>query len=160
LRLYGRLIQPEWKTLDVVENTEAIIHAAVRSNSPGARPAVIDCTRTSEDELHVIYSSDRHLCGLAKGMVRGIASYYGEVVMVAPGACMSHGDPFGALRVPRVRGPVVTGTVETKFLEATPFAGGSIPAAPAEGGPFTFLKPPLEGGELGRIDDYRVLQLV
>src|SRR5687767_6458695 len=35
LRLYGRLVQPEWQTLDVVENTEKLIHAGVRVGNPG-----------------------------------------------------------------------------------------------------------------------------
>src|SRR5262249_739303 len=26
LRLYGKLIKPEWKTLDLIENTEPLIH--------------------------------------------------------------------------------------------------------------------------------------
>ncbi|MSU79588.1 MAG: hypothetical protein EXS16_16050 [Gemmataceae bacterium] len=54
IQLYARLLQPEWKTLDVIENTEKLIHAAVRVGNPGAKPPVLECIRTTEDELQIM----------------------------------------------------------------------------------------------------------
>ena len=80
IRLYGRLLQPGWKTLDVIENTEKLIHTAVRVGNPGAKPPVLDCIRTTEDELQIMYSSERQLCCLAKGIVKGLARHFGETI--------------------------------------------------------------------------------
>ena len=103
IRLYGRLLQAEWKTLDVIENTERLIHAAVRVGNPGASPPVLECIRTTRDELQIMYSSQRQMCSLAKGIVKGLASHFGETVSLAEDACMHKGDPFCALRVVRHR---------------------------------------------------------
>lgn len=104
LRLYGRLLESGWKTLDVVENTERLIHAAVRVGNPGARPPVLECIRSSADELQVIYSSERQLCCLAKGIIKGLAKHFQERVQVVDDACMLNGDPFCALLITRERG--------------------------------------------------------
>jgi len=165
IRLYGRLIQPTWKTLDLIENTEGIIHTAVRAANPGAKPPVLDCIRTTEDELQIMYSSDRQLCSLAKGLVKGIAAHYGETVTVADDACMQRGDPFCALHVSRVPdGPAIqehlTAAIQTGLYESTPFSGAAWPAQSTARERFAFLKPAQRGDELGRLGEYRVLQLV
>ena len=38
LRIYQPLIPSQWKTLDLVENTEAVIHRVVRQRNPEAAP--------------------------------------------------------------------------------------------------------------------------
>ena len=103
IRLYGRLLQGEWKTLDVIENTERLIHAAVRVGNPGAKPPVLECIRTTRDELQIMYASERQLCSLAKGIVKGLARHFGETVTLTEDACMLRGDPFCALQVTRHR---------------------------------------------------------
>jgi len=50
IRLYQRVIKPEWKTLDIIENTETFIHSAVRAGNPGAVPPVLDAIRISDDQ--------------------------------------------------------------------------------------------------------------
>ena len=51
LRMYSSLIHPEWKTIEVIANTEELIHATVRMRNPGARPPMLQCLRTGDDEL-------------------------------------------------------------------------------------------------------------
>jgi hypothetical protein len=157
LRLYGRLIKPEWKTLDVIENTERLIHAAVRVGNPGAQPPVLDVVRTSADELQLIYTSERKLCHLAKGILAGIASHFGESITVSDEACMHNGDPFCALRV-----------IRTSCVPATAVVAGHetvIVARQAEIGPapqprFRFLQSPALSGDIGRLGDYRVVDFL
>jgi len=36
--MYWALIEPEWKTLDLLEHTEEAIHKVVRLKNPGAQP--------------------------------------------------------------------------------------------------------------------------
>src|SRR5262245_14088226 len=134
IRLYGKLIEPEWKTLDLIENTEKLIHTAVRVGKPGAKPTVLNCVRSTRNELQILYSSDRQLCSLAKGIVKGVARHYGETVRVTDDACMLRGDPYCALQVTRVAAnePIAQAAaqVETGFyLENTPFSGTGCPAS-------------------------------
>jgi predicted hydrocarbon binding protein len=157
LRLHGRLLKPEWKTLDVIENTEPLIHAAVRVGNPGAQPPVLDVVRTSAEELQLIYTSERKLCQLAKGILAGIARHFGESIAVSEEACMHNGDPFCALRVTqRVAVPdtaMVVGT-ETVVVARHPEFGAVAPPQ------FPFLQLPALPGDLGRLDEYRVVEFL
>jgi len=101
LRLYHRVIKPQWRTLDIIENTETFIHSAVRVGNPGAVPPVLDAIRVSENELQLLYSSDRKLCKLAIGIIKGLADHFQEVIEIYKDSCMLHGDPFCTFRLIR-----------------------------------------------------------
>src|SRR5262245_58250621 len=165
IRLYGRLIEPGWKTLDLIENTEKLIHTAVRVGNPGAQPPVLNCVRSTRDELQIVYSSDRQLCGIAKGIVKGVARHYGETVRITEDACMLRGDPYCALQVTRVpANDAITqapAQLETGlYLESTPLSGAGPRSFRVGEESLPILKPALQGDELGRLADFRVLQLV
>jgi hypothetical protein len=34
--MFGHLLLPEWKTIDVIDNTEGTVHTVVRVKNPGA----------------------------------------------------------------------------------------------------------------------------
>ena len=99
IKLYQRVIKPGWRTLDIIENTETFIHSAVRASNPGATPPVLDAIRISEDELHLLYSSNRKLCKLATGIIKGLADHYDEVIEIQKDSCMLAGDPFCSFRL-------------------------------------------------------------
>ena len=101
LRLYHRVIKPQWRTLDIIENTETFIHSAVRVGNPGAVPPVLDAIRVSENELQLLYSSDRKLCKLAIGIIKGLADHFQEVIEIHKDSCMLQGDPFCTFRLIR-----------------------------------------------------------
>lgn len=101
VRLYHRVIKPDWRTLDIIENTETFIHSAVRVGNPGAVPPVLDAIRLSENELQLLYSSDRKLCKLAIGIIKGLADHFHEVIEIYKDSCMLHGDPFCTFRLVR-----------------------------------------------------------
>jgi tRNA A-37 threonylcarbamoyl transferase component Bud32 len=94
VKVAGQSIDPAWRTLDLIENTESVIHTMVRATTPEATPPVIQTARTAADEVQVIYASSRQLCRLAAGIMRGVATHYGEQVEVTQDACMLHGAPF------------------------------------------------------------------
>lgn len=71
--LYAALIDADWKLLDLLEHTEETIHRVVRIRAPGAAPPRLKCRRAAPDEVEVLYSSERKLCALAKGIVAGLA---------------------------------------------------------------------------------------
>ena len=93
IRIYGALLNPDWNILEILENTEAVIHCVVRARALGSSPPVLDTTRISETEVHVLYRSPRQLCALARGIIRGIAVQLGESVLIQDLKCMHLGDP-------------------------------------------------------------------
>src|SRR5262249_34163774 len=156
---------PEWKTLDLLENTEKLIHTAVRVGNPGARPPVLSCVRSTLDELQIVYSSERQLCRVAKGIVKGVARHYGETVHITDDACMLRGDPFCALQVTRVAAaetitPALAQLETALYLESTPPVGAGWPSPRTSAERLPFLKPPLLGAQLARLAEFRVLELI
>jgi|SRR4051812_3701318 hypothetical protein len=92
IAMYPRLIRPEWRSLDLICNTEMAIHTIVRERNPGANPAYIRCERRTPTSAQVIYHSPRRLCAFASGIVRGVARHYGEVLSIDEPTCMLRGD--------------------------------------------------------------------
>ena len=102
VKVAGGLVDRSWKTLDLLEHTESLIHTMVRSSTPGAEPPVLETVRISSHELHLIYSSRRRLCWLAGGLVRGLARHYGETITVDETSCMHRGAAFCSFVIRRV----------------------------------------------------------
>lgn len=102
LDMYWALIPPEWRTLDVLENTEKTIHDVVRLKQHGALPPYLHATRTAPDEVTIVYTSERKLCPVARGITRGIARHYNESVTIDDRTCMHRGDADCTLVVRKV----------------------------------------------------------
>ncbi|HEX7829821.1 MAG TPA: heme NO-binding domain-containing protein [Thermoanaerobaculia bacterium] len=92
LEMYWGAIQPEWRTLDVIEHTESTIHTVVRLNQRGSTPPYLRATRTAPNEVTVHYTSARKLCFVAKGITHGIAKHFNETITVEDARCMHRGD--------------------------------------------------------------------
>jgi hypothetical protein len=82
LQVYGSMIQPRWRTLDLLEHTEHTMHRVVRHASYTATPPRLLCTRTGPGEVVVHYQSERNLSSLGVGIIRGLARHYGESVRI------------------------------------------------------------------------------
>lgn len=93
LSIYGNLVKPEWRTLEVIEHTEETIHRVVRMRHPGAEPPRLHAQRTKPNEVVLTYDSPRRLCAVARGIVKGVAKQFEEVVTIDETKCMHHGDP-------------------------------------------------------------------
>ncbi len=93
IKVASPVVDPAWRTLDLIEHTEAIIHTMVRNTTPGAAPPVLETVRQSPDELHLVYSSARRLCPLAVGLMRGMAAHYKETIRIEEPSCVLRGDP-------------------------------------------------------------------
>ena len=104
LQFYGSQLDPAWKTLDLIENTEETIHKVIRRRNPGAKPPKLTCERTGPREVIVRYSSSRRMCGLAKGICRGLGAHFAEPVEVSEPACMLAGAPECRISV-KLTGP-------------------------------------------------------
>src|ERR1700730_14200308 len=59
MRMYGHLLKPEWKAIDVIDRTEGTVHAVVRVKNPEANPPKLKTQRLSPDEVLLIYTSPR-----------------------------------------------------------------------------------------------------
>ncbi len=120
IKFGSKLIRSEWRTLELIANTEDVIHTFVRQSNPGAEPPVLQCMQNSEDELHLIYGSARQMCALAKGIVRGVASYFGETIDVVETSCMLRGNPFCTLEIRRRR------DIETVIFDEATIVGPPV----------------------------------
>lgn len=99
LGLYRTLVPADWKTLDLLENTEQTIHSVVRARNPGAKPAELQVVRQSPETAELVYSSQRRLCMVAKGIIRGIADHYKEEVVITETSCMHSGSEVCKMEV-------------------------------------------------------------
>ncbi|HSQ61864.1 MAG TPA: heme NO-binding domain-containing protein [Polyangiaceae bacterium] len=99
LGMYGHLVKPDWRALDLIEHTEETIHKVVRVRNPGALPPVLHTTRISPTELRLEYASKRRLCPVARGIMKGVAAHYKERLDVTESACMLAGAPKCIMQV-------------------------------------------------------------
>lgn len=82
VKTYPALIDRKWRTLDLIRNTDQILHKVVRARIKGARPPTLRCEEVDDETLRVFYSSHRQLCALAKGIMLGVAEHYHERLVV------------------------------------------------------------------------------
>jgi len=99
LSIYRPLIKKDWKTLDLIENTEGTIHKVVRLQNPGAAPPALIAKRVSPRDVQITYNSQRKMCGIAKGIATGIAKHFNETVAITEATCMLRGDPSCVISV-------------------------------------------------------------
>lgn len=78
--MYKMLIDPEWRTLELLLNTENVMHRVVRLKNPGAEPPRLKFTQTGPNKLKLFYNSPRKMSALAKGIIKGVAAHYREKV--------------------------------------------------------------------------------
>ncbi|UYZ60493.1 heme NO-binding domain-containing protein [Hymenobacter latericus] len=76
--MYGKLLQPEWRTLEMLLHTEGVMHKRVREEHQHNAPPVLDVRRVSGTEVEIEYVSQRRMSALAVGIVRGLATYFDE----------------------------------------------------------------------------------
>jgi hypothetical protein len=103
LEIYSALIRPEWRTLDVILNTERNVHTVVRMKSRGATPPELKAVRTGPDQVILTYDSPRKMCAVAKGIARGLALHFHETIEISESACMHRGAPACVISFRRVR---------------------------------------------------------
>jgi predicted hydrocarbon binding protein len=92
VRQYAFLIKPEWTLVDFLCNTEETIHKVVRFHA-GVTPPRLMVRRIGDDRVTISYDSERKMCPLLKGIVRGAARHYNKNVSIVESRCMLQGDP-------------------------------------------------------------------
>ena len=82
LLIYSKHIDPSWRTYEMLQNTEASMHGAVKKEDNRASPPMLLVTKKGSKELIVDYYSTRRMAGVAVGIIKGIARYYQESDLV------------------------------------------------------------------------------
>jgi len=77
-QLYSSYLKPHWKTFEVLEHTELVMHGAVRRLNSTANPPILNVTKVNDKLLMIDYFSHRRMGCLAVGIIKGIARYYNE----------------------------------------------------------------------------------
>jgi hypothetical protein len=91
MSMYGHVMRPEWRTLDVLEHAERVAHSRARLKEVGFAPPFLGTNRVSEHRLVLTYSSPRKLCAFAVGIGRGLGSHFGETIATHQIVCMHDG---------------------------------------------------------------------
>jgi hypothetical protein len=92
LSMYSHLIEPEWRTLDVIEHAEKVAHGAVRKHERGAAPPYLRARRINHHKVIMTYDSPRKMCAFAVGVGLGLGKYFHENVTVQHNPCMYLGS--------------------------------------------------------------------
>ncbi len=91
MSMYHSYIQPTWRTMDMLLNTEETIHRVVRMENPDADPPRLKFVQTGEKTLALYYDSPRKMLAVARGMIDGVAEWFGEVVELEERQCDRNG---------------------------------------------------------------------
>jgi predicted hydrocarbon binding protein len=92
---------PEWKTFDVIENASGRIHDVIHKHNPNRKPPLLKAKRLSDNRMIVTYRSERKMCPVVRGIIRGMGDHFGESFVINEKACMYHGAPECVFHVTR-----------------------------------------------------------
>ncbi|MCC9166251.1 heme NO-binding domain-containing protein [Pontibacter harenae] len=86
LLIYRKHLNPEWKTFQMLQYTEAVMHGAVRREDSRTNPPILSVSKVSNKLLIIDYHSKRRMASVAIGIIKGIAQYFQEsdIVTVTP----------------------------------------------------------------------------
>ncbi|MFO8044274.1 MAG: heme NO-binding domain-containing protein, partial [Halomonas sp.] len=82
LRLAHPLIRDNWGTKELLLYTEGTIHHFVRRRMENAKPPDVFFEDQGGNVVHLHYNSPRRMPGVAKGIMRGVATHFGETVSI------------------------------------------------------------------------------
>ncbi len=92
VRTYSAFLGKDWNTLDLLENVQKQIHNMLTIKNPNAKPPNIQCRRPASNYVIISYQSDRKMCSLAKGIIKGAAKIYEDDITINETQCVNKGD--------------------------------------------------------------------
>lgn len=93
------IVRKEWKTLDILEHLQANILAPFANLEAGVAPPDIRTYRLKHGEVAIAYISQRKLCYLMKGIIRGLGKFFQEPIAFKEQICMSQDAPLCRMSV-------------------------------------------------------------
>lgn len=96
---YPVFFEPHSGSRSFLLTVNDVIHTEVKKVYPGASAPSFGLDGSAPDELVMTYDSDRRLCSLAEGFVRGAAAHFGDEVAIRRPECMKRGGGRCVLHV-------------------------------------------------------------
>ena len=96
---YPQLIDGHANMLDFLEGLDSVIHVEVAKLYPGAVTPGFSESRRDDKTLHLTYTSERKLCGLAEGLIDGAAKHYGNDFALTHSPCYNEGSDHCGLLI-------------------------------------------------------------
>ena len=122
--LYPAYYEESADTFTFLLGIEEHIHELVRATIVGASPPELRVQPFGEVGVLVSYTSERRLCAMLEGLVRGTAEHYREALVVEEIQCMHRGDAGCVFTVTR-RGALERSTPSHAFRLREASAGGA-----------------------------------
>lgn len=90
--IYGSAyVDADWDGLDLLSEIENIHHRLRQRRMGSMTPPVLQIEYTDDEELSLVYSSEREWCQWIPGLVEGVGDYYGEEFHHEEHTCMLDG---------------------------------------------------------------------
>ena len=88
---YEMFVRPEWRTFEVLENASSRIHDTIHRHNPKRQPPRLVARRLDANRMQLTYQSERKLCMVAKGIMRGLKDHFDEPIEIRETDCMHSG---------------------------------------------------------------------
>lgn len=99
LRVYGGLLDPKWRMLDVLVHSEQLVEQMAQRIGEIATPSPLAGRWGKDGEVLLVYQSRLKLCALIKGIVRGLGANLEQPVVFEELRCMHAGSTACELSV-------------------------------------------------------------
>ncbi|OLZ39898.1 heme NO-binding protein [Natrinema saccharevitans] len=117
LETYDLHIDDDWEGLELIANIQQF-HTSLRTRDMTTLTTPrIRSERIDEDRVRITYDSDRKLCDVARGAIRGVADRFDEDLVAEERTCMHEGDDACVFDIRR-RAPAEAGAAIVRSGEA------------------------------------------
>jgi len=120
LTMYGHVIRPAWRSLDVIEHAEKAGHGLARQHEIGSTPPFLRARRVAPHKLELIYNSPRKWCAFAVGVGMGLGKHFEETVVARHRVCMHDGADHCEITYEVVGRPVSLEDSDPALAHAAP----------------------------------------
>ncbi|MDC3983767.1 heme NO-binding domain-containing protein [Polyangium jinanense] len=124
LRVYGNLVDPRWRVLDVLVHSEELIERMAQRSGDLAPHSPVTARWGRDGEVVLVYQSHLKGCALIKGVVRGLGANLEQPVLVDENRCMLAGAPTCEMAVKLERTTQLTERAQGLARRLTPPAMG------------------------------------
>ncbi len=80
-----------WRTFDIIQNAGGCIHQSIHRHNPTRKPPLVAAERYDDNKIVIHYYSERKLCPVVRGIVRGLGIHFNEKFEITETQCMHHG---------------------------------------------------------------------
>ncbi|MDI1477626.1 heme NO-binding domain-containing protein [Polyangium sp. y55x31] len=91
LKVYGNLVDPRWRVLDVLVHSEELIERMAQRSGDLAPHSPVSARWGRDGEVVLVYQSHLKGCALIKGIVRGLGANLEQPVLLDENRCMLAG---------------------------------------------------------------------